>query len=81
MAAPPTGSVKFQVTDNAGETVSLTWTNAYYRVHSVQPILQTFGTPSVEHELTQEGLQLAIEGRTFRFALRDGRLEFEGGLA
>ncbi len=55
----------------------LSWSDAYYRVHTVQPILLTFGDPDFTHELDEGGFALTLGGRRFAFRTRDGRLTFE----
>lgn len=56
----------------------LSWSDAYYRVHSVQPILLTFGEPDFSHELTADGFRLTLDGRTYSFETGNEGFRFRG---
>jgi len=60
------------------EFQALSWSDVYYRSHTVQPILLTFGEPALEHELTPEGFRLVLDGTAFSFTKRGDALCFDG---
>lgn len=57
---------------------TLSWKNAHDAVHTVQVTLLTFGDPEVAFHRSDEELEVALEGRTYRFTELNGRFEFAG---
>lgn len=64
--------------DHGGQTFStLQWDDTPYRIHSIQPVLLTFGCPVVEYELTPGRFEVSVDGHHFSFEERDGVLTLQ----
>jgi hypothetical protein len=64
--------------EHGGDLNAMQWDDAWYRVHTVQPILLTFGEPDVDCDLSSERLEVRVDGKAFVFETEDGVLTFRG---
>jgi len=51
-----------------GTITTLSWTQAYDRIHSIHPMLLTFGKPEVTHRWVNDQVEITIDGKVWRYA-------------
>jgi len=48
----------------------LSWRDAYYRIHSIQPIVLTTSDAAIKQRITDDGVEFAVGGRRLHLPLR-----------